>query len=53
MLFRPGRFTCDHGGHFAAHKASDLYVNDVREFFRTRRPMTGDARMAVDLHVGS
>jgi len=24
----------DHGGHFAAHKVSDLLVGDVREFFR-------------------
>jgi len=23
----------DHGGHFAAHKAPDLYVSDVRAFF--------------------
>ena len=29
--------TYDHGGHFAAHKASDLYVGDVREFFRSIR----------------
>ena len=27
----------DHGGHFAAHKASDLYIGDVRSFFRTLR----------------
>ena len=27
--------TYDHGGHFAAHKAPDLYVGDVREFFRS------------------
>ena len=27
--------TYDHGGHFAAHKAPDLYVRDVREFFRS------------------
>jgi pimeloyl-ACP methyl ester carboxylesterase len=26
--------TYDHGGHFAAHKAPDLYVSDVRAFFR-------------------
>ena len=26
--------TYDHGGHFAAHKVPDLYVADVREFFR-------------------
>ena len=26
--------TYDHGGHFAAHKVPDLYVGDVREFFR-------------------
>jgi epoxide hydrolase len=26
--------TYDHGGHFAAHKVPDLYVSDVREFFR-------------------
>lgn len=25
--------TFDHGGHFAAHKASDLYASDVRAFF--------------------
>ena len=24
----------DHGGHFAAHKAPDLLVGDIREFFR-------------------
>jgi len=29
--------TYDHGGHFAAHKATDLYVNDVRRFFRGLR----------------
>ena len=29
--------TYDHGGHFAAHKATDLYVNDIREFFRGLR----------------
>ena len=23
----------DHGGHFAAHKAPDLYVGDIRAFF--------------------
>ena len=27
----------DHGGHFAAHKAPDLWTGDVREFFRDRR----------------
>lgn len=27
--------TYDRGGHFAAYKAPDLYVPDVREFFRT------------------
>ena len=27
--------THDHGGHFAAHKVPDLYVADVRAFFRT------------------
>jgi len=27
--------TYDHGGHFAAYKAPDLYVNDVRVFFRS------------------
>lgn len=27
----------DHGGHFAAHKASDLLVGDVRAFFRRLR----------------
>jgi len=27
--------TYDHGGHFAAHKVPDLYVSDVRAFFRT------------------
>jgi pimeloyl-ACP methyl ester carboxylesterase len=27
--------TYDHGGHFAAHKVPDLYVPDVRAFFRT------------------
>ena len=26
--------THDHGGHFAAHKVPDLYVADVRAFFR-------------------
>jgi len=26
--------TYDHGGHFAAHKAPDLYAADVRDFFR-------------------
>jgi hypothetical protein len=26
--------THDHGGHFAAHKVPDLYVADVRGFFR-------------------
>jgi epoxide hydrolase len=26
--------TYDHGGHFAAHKVPDLYVSDVRSFFR-------------------
>ncbi len=26
--------TYDHGGHFAAHKVPDLYVSDVRAFFR-------------------
>ena len=26
--------TYDHGGHFAAHKVSDVYVADVRAFFR-------------------
>jgi pimeloyl-ACP methyl ester carboxylesterase len=29
--------TFDHGGHFAAHKAPDLLVGDVREFFRALR----------------
>ena len=23
----------DHGGHFAAHMATDLYVGDIRAFF--------------------
>jgi pimeloyl-ACP methyl ester carboxylesterase len=27
----------DHGGHFAAHKAPDLLIGDVREFFRRFR----------------
>jgi pimeloyl-ACP methyl ester carboxylesterase len=27
----------DHGGHFAAHKATDLLVGDVRRFFRALR----------------
>jgi pimeloyl-ACP methyl ester carboxylesterase len=27
----------DHGGHFAAHKAPDLYVGDVRAFFEQVR----------------
>lgn len=27
----------DHGGHFAAHKAPDLLVGDIREFFRPLR----------------
>jgi epoxide hydrolase len=27
--------TYDHGGHFAAHKAPDLYTADVRDFFRS------------------
>ena len=27
----------DHGGHFAAHKAPDLLVGDVRTFFRRFR----------------
>jgi pimeloyl-ACP methyl ester carboxylesterase len=27
--------TYDHGGHFAAHKAPDLYAADVRAFFRS------------------
>ena len=27
----------DHGGHFAAHKAPDLLVPDMRAFFRDRR----------------
>src|SRR6476646_5335031 len=27
--------TYDHGGHFAAHKVPELYVPDVREFFRS------------------
>ena len=26
--------TYDHGGHFAAHKVPELYVSDVRSFFR-------------------
>jgi hypothetical protein len=26
--------TYDHGGHFAAHKVPDVYVADVRAFFR-------------------
>ena len=26
--------TYDHGGHFAAHKVPDVYVSDVRSFFR-------------------
>ena len=26
--------TYDHGGHFAAHKVPELYVPDVRQFFR-------------------
>jgi pimeloyl-ACP methyl ester carboxylesterase len=29
--------TYDHGGHFAAHKAPDLYVKDIRQFFRGLR----------------
>jgi pimeloyl-ACP methyl ester carboxylesterase len=29
--------TFDRGGHFAAHKAPDLFVNDVRAFFRGLR----------------
>jgi hypothetical protein len=27
----------DHGGHFAAHKAPELLVGDVRAFFRRLR----------------
>jgi pimeloyl-ACP methyl ester carboxylesterase len=27
--------TYDHGGHFAAHKVPELYVPDVRAFFRS------------------
>jgi epoxide hydrolase len=27
----------DHGGHFAAHKAPDLLVGDIREFYRSLR----------------
>jgi len=27
----------DHGGHFAAHKAPDLLIPDIREFFATLR----------------
>jgi epoxide hydrolase len=27
----------DHGGHFAAHKAPELLIEDVRTFFRARR----------------
>jgi hypothetical protein len=27
--------TYDHGGHFAAYKVPELYVPDVREFFRS------------------
>ena len=27
----------DHGGHFAAHKVPDVYVGDVRSFFRALR----------------
>jgi epoxide hydrolase len=27
----------DHGGHFAAHKAPELWTGDVREFYRGRR----------------
>jgi epoxide hydrolase len=27
--------TYDHGGHFAAHKVPELYVSDVRAFFRS------------------
>ena len=29
--------TFDHGGHFAAHKATDLLVGDIRAFFRSLR----------------
>jgi pimeloyl-ACP methyl ester carboxylesterase len=29
--------TYDHGGHFAAHKAGDLYTTDIREFYRDLR----------------
>jgi hypothetical protein len=28
---------CDRGGHFAAMEAPDLFVGDVREFFRGLR----------------
>jgi pimeloyl-ACP methyl ester carboxylesterase len=34
-IVRWSRF--DRGGHFAAHKAPDLWAGDVREFFRTLR----------------
>ena len=29
--------TYDLGGHFAAHEAANLYVNDIRQFFRGLR----------------
>jgi epoxide hydrolase len=29
--------TFDHGGHFAAHKAPDLLVGDIRSFFEPLR----------------
>jgi hypothetical protein len=35
--------TYDHGGHFAAHKATDLYVGDVRAFFSMLGGAVGDA----------
>jgi hypothetical protein len=27
----------DHGGHFAAHKAPELLITEIREFFRDMR----------------
>ena len=30
--------TYDHGGHFAAHKAPDLLIDDIREFYAGLRP---------------
>jgi epoxide hydrolase len=29
--------TFDHGGHFAAHNVPNLFVGDLREFFRRFR----------------